>query len=488
MTADTGPSQRLPNWATPAGAALIVLLLMLPRLVFAGRFGLIGDEAYYTIWSFHPGFAYFDHSPSVAWVIWLGRMILGESAFAVRAPFLVADLIVCAALYRMSRLLFADRRIGAVAAIAYSATVGVLITFSVATPDGPSTLFWVLSLWAVAEFVKGRNANWWLAAGIFAGLALLSKYTAVFLGAGLLCYLVTSRERLGWLKLWQVWVGGALALALFAPVVWINSQRDWNSFRYQLGRSNLSDHALRLDEFVRFIVEESIQLLPTLFVFVVIAAILFFARRAKPLALPILTSVPMAGYFLADALFGRVNPNWTAPLFPVLALVGAWAVINVRPKSRWLRWPLDALYVLHIPLGVAIMLMAYGVIDSRSVPFMGPVKAFDFVYGWDDLWTKVSALARQNGAQWVDTTSYSLNGWLGSYGAFAHDPLPIFETGEPFRYQYMAPMDPAFRAAPHLIVNPGSGGASDGNQTYLGTITRDYAGEPLASYQVFLVK
>ena len=222
--------------------------------------------------------------------------------------------------------------------------------------------------------------------------------------------------------------------------------------------------------------------------FVVIATILFFARRARPLALPVLTSVPMAAYFLADALYGRVNPNWTAPLFPVLALVGAWAVINVRPKSRWLRWPLDVLYVIHIPLGVAIMLVAYGVIDSRSVPFMGPVKAFDFVYGWDDLWTKVSALAKQNSAQWIDTTSYSLNGWLGSYGAFAHDPLPVFETGEPFRYDYMPPTDPALRSAPHLLVNPGSGGESDADRTYLGTITRDYQGEPLASYQVFLVK
>ena len=70
------------------------------------RFGLIGDEAYYAIWSFHPALNYFDHSPSVAWVIWLGRTIFGESELAVRSMFLVADLIVCAALYRMAVVLF----------------------------------------------------------------------------------------------------------------------------------------------------------------------------------------------------------------------------------------------------------------------------------------------------------------------------------------------------------------------------------------------
>jgi 4-amino-4-deoxy-L-arabinose transferase-like glycosyltransferase len=487
MTADTTLRTQTPIWATPPGTAIIVLLLMLPRLAFAARFGLIGDEAYYAIWSFHPAFNYFDHSPSVAWVIWLGRTLFGESAFAVRSMFLAADLLVCAALYRMAVVLFGRREIGAVAAIAYSVTVGVLITFSVATPDGPSTLFWVLTIWAVAEFTGSRNANWWLLAGAFAGLGLLSKYTVVFLGAGLLFYLVTSRERLGWLKLWQVWAGGALAVLLFAPVVWINSQRDWNSFRFQLGRSNFADHLLQPGEFLRFLIETSIQLLPTLFVFVVIGIVLFFARRGRGLAVPVLTSAPMVAYFLADALFGRVNPNWTAPLFPILALIGAWAAVTVRPGSRWLRLPLDVLYVLHVPLGLAIMLCAYGIIDSRTVPFVGRVQAFDFVYGWDDLWTKVSGLARQNGAQWVDTSSYSLNGWLGYYAAIAHDPLPVFETAEPFRYEYLPPMSAALQAAPHLWITPGAGGGS-ANMTFLGTITRDYAGEPLDTYAVYLVK
>jgi len=478
---------RLPLWATPLGTTVIVLLLMLPRLAFAIRFGLIGDEAYYAIWSFYPSFWYYDHSPSVAWVVWLGRVLFGESEFAVRSMFFVANLVVCAALYRMGDVLFGDRRIGAISAIAYSVTVGVIITFAVATPDGPSTMFWVLAVWAIAEFTRSRNAYWWLLAGLFAGFALLSKYTAVFLGAGILFYLVTSRERLGWLKLWQVWTGGVIALLCFAPVIWVNSQRDWNSFRYQLGRSNFSDHLFHPLEFLRFLIEEGVQLLPTLYVFLIIGLVLFFARRAKPLALLVLTATPMAGYFLADAVFGRVNPNWTAPLFPQLALVGAWAVVSVRPKSAWLRWPLNALAALHVPLGLGLMLFAYQSIETRSVPFLGPVKAFDFVYGWDDLWSKVSALARENGAQWVDTTNYSLNGWLGYYGRIANDPLPVFETSEPFRYQYMPPRDPGLMTAPHLLVGA-ENTAPPPNGTLLATITRDDRGQQLESYLVYLVK
>jgi hypothetical protein len=189
----------------------------------------------------------------------------------------------------------------------------------------------------------------------------------------------------------------------------------------------------------------------------------------------------------ADAVFGRVNPNWTAPLFPQLALIAAWAVMSVRPKWAWLRWLLNVVAALHIPLGLALMLFAYVSIDTRTVPFLGPVKAFDFVYGWNDLWDKVSALAKENDAQWVDTTNYSLNGWLGYYARIAHDPLPVFETSEPFRYQYMPPRDPTLMAAPHLLVAPGTPPPPP-NGALLSTITRDDKGEALETYSVFLVK
>ena len=36
-----------PVWATPAMTALLVVALTLPRIVFAVRYGLIGDEVYY---------------------------------------------------------------------------------------------------------------------------------------------------------------------------------------------------------------------------------------------------------------------------------------------------------------------------------------------------------------------------------------------------------------------------------------------------------
>ena len=472
-----------PAWAAPPMTALVVLVLTLPRLIFAARYDLIGDETYYALWSLYPGFGYYDHSPAVAWVIWLGRALFGEGAWAVRSLFVLSGLAICAALYRTAILLVDDRRVGAAAAIAYAATPAIAITATIATPDAPSTLFWVLAIWAIAEFERGRHANWWLATGVFAGMALLSKYTAVFLGAGIAFYLVTSRERLGWLRLWQVWVGGLVAVAMFAPVVWIDWTRNWQSFRFQLGRSTLSEHVLRPDELLRFFIEMGIQLLPTLFVFVLIGVVLFFTRRARALALPLLTSAPMLAYFIVHGLFGRVNPNWVAPIYPVLALLGAWAAINVRPAAKALRWPLDALRLLHVPVGVVLLVVALGMVEFRTLPLA------NFFYGWNNFQAKVSRLAADTGAQWVDAQDYSLEGWLGYYGKMANDPLPVHDSRNAYRYKFMPPMSRALRAAPHLIVRYARGTrvpAVDG-ATPLGIVTRDDDdGTPLQNFAVYL--
>jgi len=479
----TNTASPTPAWAAPLATALIVLVLTAPRLVFAARYGLIGDETYYALWSLYPGFGYYDHSPGVGWVIWLGRALFVEGPWAVRSLFVLATFPICAALYRIALLLTDDRRIGATAAIAYAVTPAVAITTSIATPDAPSTLFWVLTVWAIAEFTRSRNAYWWLAAGALAGLALLAKYTAVFLGAGILLYLVASRERIGWLKHWQVWAGGALALALFAPVVWIDWTRNWQSFRFQLGRSTLNERVLQLDELLRFIIEMSVQLLPTLFVFVVAGVVLFLARRARSLALPLLTSAPILGYFIAHGLFGRVNPNWVAPVYPMLALAGAWAAMTIRPGPAWLRWPLNGLKLLHVPLGMALVLAILATIEFRTLPLT------NFFYGWDNFQSRISKLAAENDAQWVDAQDYSMNGWLSYYGKIADDPLPVRDPVNNYRYKFMPPMNRDLRDARHLVVRYARGDRVPkiAGATFLGTITRDDDdGTPLQSFLVYL--
>ncbi len=58
--------------------------ILLIRLVVAASLHLTEDEAYYRLWSFSPAFGYFDHPPMIAWWIWLGRGLAGDTPLGVR--------------------------------------------------------------------------------------------------------------------------------------------------------------------------------------------------------------------------------------------------------------------------------------------------------------------------------------------------------------------------------------------------------------------
>jgi hypothetical protein len=158
-------------------------------------------------------------------------------------------------------------------------------------------------------------------------------------------------------------------------------------------------------------------------------------------------------------------------------------VITVRPDAAWLRWPLNVLKLLHVPLGMAMVLAALAVVELRTLPLA------NFFYGWDNFQAKISRLAAENGAQWVDAQDYSMNGWLSYYGKMADDPLPIHDPGNSYRYKFMPAMGREVRRAPHLIVRYARGDRLpkiDG-ATPLGIVTRDDdAGTPLQNFAVYL--
>ena len=155
----------------------LVALLALTglRLLLAAILPLSPDEAYYWVWSrsLQPG--YLDHPPMVAVFIWLGTALVGENALGVRLLGPLSLFIGSLMLARSTEDLFPGRGAGPWAAALMNATLFAALGAVTMTPDTPLLFFWVATLWAVARAQRSGDARWWLAAGIFAGGALLSK-------------------------------------------------------------------------------------------------------------------------------------------------------------------------------------------------------------------------------------------------------------------------------------------------------------------------
>jgi 4-amino-4-deoxy-L-arabinose transferase-like glycosyltransferase len=454
----TAPEAKPPIWLKPPALIAFVAIVLAIRLYLAAQTGLVRDEGYYTLWSFYPQAGYLDHPPMVAWLIAAGRWLLGESEGGVRLFVVFATAAISFAIYRIGRLLL-DARTAGIAVIWYNLTPAGGLIF-VATPDTPAIAFWTLALWAVAEFAARRNANWWLAAGLFAGLGLLSKYTVGFLGLGLVLYLIASPERRQWLRLPRVWAGGALALLVFLPNLIWNEARGWASLTFQ-GR-RLSDYGLDLgglrDNLLDLFAGQVLAGAVLLFLFAAIGIVMFFARVERPartnLALPVLTSLPIVVYFLAYTLRFRVEANWLLPIWPMLALVGAWAAVHLRPAHRLAALPLAVGRWAMAPLGLFILGLIY--VQALWQPFeIG--QAIDRtrdMRGWRGMFADVQALAAANGATWIATAGdYGLTGELATHARFAGSPLAVRPLDEAPRWSFLPPADATLAAAPALFVD-----------------------------------
>jgi 4-amino-4-deoxy-L-arabinose transferase-like glycosyltransferase len=216
-----------------------IAIWLAAHLIYNGLRELVPDEAYYWVWSRHLALGYLDHPPMIAWLIALSTALLGTSEWSVRLPSALLGTCTLLAAFWMLRHqpLTTPARRTALAMLLLGPLMAALGTL--ATPDTPSFCFSTFALaCALAalhhETSARARANWWLAFGLFCGLALLSKYTSILLPISVLLALATSSSARRHLLNPGIWLGLVLSLAIFSPVLWWNAQHHWASFRFQL--------------------------------------------------------------------------------------------------------------------------------------------------------------------------------------------------------------------------------------------------------------
>jgi 4-amino-4-deoxy-L-arabinose transferase-like glycosyltransferase len=237
-------------------------------------------ESYGTVIGRHFSLSYLDQPPITWWLMGVvTKLFHSEAPTVVRAPFILLFMCSSWLLFDLTKQLFGAR--AAIYAIAafnlcplFALWVGAL-----ALTDGPEVFFVLASLRYLTKaiFKRDLNANRirrrWIRAGLFFGLALASKYTAILLLPGLFTFLLTSKpDNRRWLTRPQPYFAGCAALIPLLPVLIWNAQHGWASFLFQGGRASPGDH-IHSALMIRWLGMQVLYLQPALFVALVLVGV-----------------------------------------------------------------------------------------------------------------------------------------------------------------------------------------------------------------------
>src|ERR1700733_11665548 len=234
------------------GVIALIVAMTAMRAVYASLIDLRTDEAYYWTWSKENVLSFLDHPPMVAWFVRFGTAIFGDTSFGARfaglVAMLAAQLLLADLVWRVTR----DLRVAVVAVLMMEASLYYGLLMTKIAPDVPLVLFVTAMAWALVRLAESGDGRWWLAAGVFAGLAALSKFTVAMLLPAVFAFMWVPASRGRWLRSPYPWAAAVIAVLLFTPVLVWNMQHDWASFRFQAVRATAS-HPLTLRTLGEFI-------------------------------------------------------------------------------------------------------------------------------------------------------------------------------------------------------------------------------------------
>jgi 4-amino-4-deoxy-L-arabinose transferase-like glycosyltransferase len=418
-----------------AVAALIAAMTTL-RVTYASLIDLRTDEAYYWTWSKENVLCFLDHPPMIAWFIRFGTLIFGDTNLGVRFAGILAMLVTQLLLADIVRRVTHDVRAIVLAVLMPEAALYYGLLMAKVSPDVALIPFAVAMVSALIRLNESGNPRWWLAAGVFGGLALLSKFTVAMLIPAVVAFMLVPDWRRRWLLSPYPWLAALIALVLFLPVLIWNAQHDWASFSFQLVRATAT-HDLSLRTVADFIGLQfglvGFILLPVVLSGVALTAWRGYLRGdAVAILLSTAVIVPF-GYFFWKSMSLRVGDTW--PMFMWPAGFAATAInIAMLPREGFPAWMIKSTIswanaAVASGMVMVVVIFLYYVVSPWN--FIGKTDPIGGEAGYDQVADRAQAELQKIGASWIATTDYRTYAMLRWY---FNGRVPVIQINERGRF------------------------------------------------------
>jgi 4-amino-4-deoxy-L-arabinose transferase-like glycosyltransferase len=415
--------------------ALIAAMTAL-RVAYASLLDLRTDEAYYWTWSKENVLSFLDHPPMIAWLIRFGTALFGDTNFGVRFAGLLAMLVTQLLVADIVRRLTHDFRAVAISVLMLEAALYYGLLMAKVSPDVALIPFATAMIWALVRLAETGDGRWWVAAGIFAGASLLSKFTAVLLLPAVLAFMLVPRWRWRWLRSPYPYAAALIAFMLFLPVVIWNTQHDFVSFRFQFVRA-AATHQWSVRTLAEFIGMQfglvGFVLLPVVLTGVAMTAWRGY-RRSDPVEILLSTAVIIPFlYFLSRSLSLRIGDTWPMFIWPFGFAAAAVNLVTMQREGlpqklvessfRWAR--------VAIASGIGFVVAVFLYYIATPWNFIGRTDPIGGEANYQAVVERTEAELQKTGATWIATTDYRTYSMLRWYfGA----RVPVVQINERARY------------------------------------------------------
>jgi hypothetical protein len=319
---------------------IVAGLSVFVKLILAAVIPLTGDEAYYVMWGKYPALGYYDQPPMIGW--WMTVMrFFGTSPVILRLPVILLSpalaLIIVDLLKRAGGDLKTSHRAFLGGALFLIAPIHFLLP--ILSTDAPLILFSVLCFYFFYRAIEEDRSLWATFAGMFFGLAFLSKYFVVLLGLSFLVFAVLD------LRNQKVWKMGMIcilaALPFFALHLYWNASHCWVNFVFNISGRNVAEtyHLEKLKEFFKF----QLALIGPVALYFLIRSRKAVSAAFKSLHRNPLERLAVVSFLIPILIFGlsafkfRQGLHWTLSFYPYFYIVLATVLPEADLKSTF-RW------------------------------------------------------------------------------------------------------------------------------------------------------
>jgi hypothetical protein len=376
------------------------------------------DEAYYWLYSRYLDWGYFDHPPMTGLLVKMGYAIFPNELGVRFFPLLLNTfslLIIEKLIDKKHPYLFY--------AIAFS-IVAIQVASFLAVPDIPLIFFTALFFLLYKRFVEQPSLLQTVLLAFSAALLFYCKYHAVLI----VFFTVLSNLKL--FTNYRIYLVGLLTLLFITPHLLWQYQHDWVSFRYHLFESNVNKY--KFSYTTEYLLGQLLLPGPLAGFILIPAALLYKTKSTTERALKF-NLIGIYLFFLLSSFRGRVEGNWTSPVFVSLIVLSHHFLLE---KLKWKR----ALYWL-LPFTIIIVLFARVVMIFDILPVKFVKQRF---HSWKEWPIKMKEQTRGlpvvffNSYQlpskywfYTGTTSYSLNTYDWRRNNFNFWPVEDSVLGNP---------------------------------------------------------